>query len=410
MVLLEDFATIACNLIGNATTISESESSPPQVTISSPTARQTFAEGEPVSVVSTAVDAAGIVRVELWADGQIVHTNTNSQGAQANVPYLSNQNWTPGESGTHVLEVQAYNPANVVGRSEQVYIEVIVAPEAMDTPVPPEQQLAAEPTPTVAPPTDTPIPESPPETTAPCFNDSHFITDVTIPDGTILQPGEQFNKVWRLKNSGTCTWTSGYLFVFTGGEAFSGSKSVSLSNEVLPGAEFEFQLTLTAPTTPGQYSGSWKLHDPQGVPFGNQFWVTVNVEVPWTVVSEGTATLYVNNHFDLYSGTITNPDTGHIAALSSDKVFLNLQATNGSVFGMPTDNSEPDANECRKRAEGDYTSDQATGEVDWSGNYICVKLNNNAISRVYIKQSLSTAKLELAEKFIEIDHKTWEQR
>lgn len=401
--------TTACALAGNATSISESESNEPRVTISSPTANQTFAEGEPVGVVSTAVDAEGIVRVELWADGQLVHTSANPQGPQANAPYLANQSWTPDKPGHHVLEVRAYNPANVVGKSEQVYVEVMT-PQATDTPTPPEQQMAAEPTPTAPPPTNTPTPESPPETAVPCSNASQFIADVTIPDGTVLQPGEQFDKVWRVKNSGTCPWTSGYRFVFVEGESFNGSTSVSLSGEVPPGAEFEFQLTLTAPTAPGQHLGAWELYDPQGVPFGNRYWVTIEVEVPWVVVREGSVALYVNNYFDLYRGSITNPGDGHIAALSSDGVFLDLQAINGSIFGMPTDNREPDLNECRNRAEGNYTADRATGEADWTDNYICVKLNNNAISRVYIRQSTSTAKLNLVEKFIEIEYRTWKQK
>ena len=401
--------TTACALGGNATSISESGSNEPRVTISSPTANQTFAEGKPVGVVSTAVDAEGIVRVELWADGQLVHTSANPQGPQANAPYLANQSWTPDKPGYHVLEVRAYNPANVVGKSEQVYVEVM-APQATDTPTPPEQQMAAEPTPTAPPPTNTPMPESPAETAVPCSNGSQFIADVTIPDGTILQPGEQFDKVWRVKNSGTCPWTSGYRFVFVEGESFNGSTSVSLSGEVPPGAEFEFQLTLTAPTTPGQHIGAWELYDPQGVPFGSRYWVTIEVEVPWVVVREGSVALYVNNYFDLYRGSITNPGDGHIAALSSDGVFLDLQAINGSIFGMPTDTKEPDVNECRNRAEGNYTADRATGEADWTNNYICVKLNNNAISRVYIRQSTSTAKLNLVEKFIEIEYRTWRQK
>ena len=35
-----------------------------------------------------------------------------------------------------------------------------------------------------------------------------FVTDVTIPDGTVLQPNETFVKTWRIKNIGTCAWNT----------------------------------------------------------------------------------------------------------------------------------------------------------------------------------------------------------
>ena len=41
-----------------------------------------------------------------------------------------------------------------------------------------------------------------------------FVRDVTIPDGTIVEPGRDFTKTWRLKNVGTCSWTTAYALVF----------------------------------------------------------------------------------------------------------------------------------------------------------------------------------------------------
>src|SRR5215211_3827515 len=32
----------------------------------------------------------------------------------------------------------------------------------------------------------------------------------TFPDGTIVQPGTTFTKVWQVQNSGTCTWDSSW--------------------------------------------------------------------------------------------------------------------------------------------------------------------------------------------------------
>jgi hypothetical protein len=52
--------------------------------------------------------------------------------------------------------------------------------------------------------------------TSDCDN-ADFVTDVTVPDGTVLDPGETFTKTWRLKNAGTCSWTPSYAHVFIWG-------------------------------------------------------------------------------------------------------------------------------------------------------------------------------------------------
>src|SRR5690606_3738857 len=42
----------------------------------------------------------------------------------------------------------------------------------------------------------------------PC-NVASFVADVTIPDNTNIAVSKAFTKTWRLRNSGSCTWTSG---------------------------------------------------------------------------------------------------------------------------------------------------------------------------------------------------------
>ena len=56
-------------------------------------------------------------------------------------------------------------------------------------------------------------------------NNSVFVADVTIPDGTIFQdsnekgsrPGNDFQKIWRVQNTGTCKWDEGYSLGLIGG-------------------------------------------------------------------------------------------------------------------------------------------------------------------------------------------------
>ncbi len=48
-------------------------------------------------------------------------------------------------------------------------------------------------------------------------NNSSFVSDVTVPDGTVLPPGQNFDKVWAVKNTGSCTWDDGYALIYIGG-------------------------------------------------------------------------------------------------------------------------------------------------------------------------------------------------
>jgi len=48
-------------------------------------------------------------------------------------------------------------------------------------------------------------------------DDANFIADISIPDGTTLQAGEQFTKTWRFQNTGKTTWTTEYAIQYLEG-------------------------------------------------------------------------------------------------------------------------------------------------------------------------------------------------
>lgn len=131
-------------------------------------------------------------------------------------------------------------------------------------------------------PTPTPAP-SPVPTPAGCTDQATFVTDVTIPDGTWILPGVSFDKVWRLRNTGTCTWTSSYSLAFVSGQSLGGSSPVALPALVAPGQTVDLGLRLTAPLPSGTYRGNWMLRNPTGGFFGigpeatSAFWVIINV-------------------------------------------------------------------------------------------------------------------------------------
>lgn len=104
----------------------------------------------------------------------------------------------------------------------------------------------------------------------------------TIPDGTIMQPGETFQKTWRLKNNGTCTWNTSYKIVYWSGDLMGGALEYPLPAVVAPGEEVQIALSLVAPASNGNVSGYWKLQSEWGTPFGvgqydQPFYVQINV-------------------------------------------------------------------------------------------------------------------------------------
>jgi len=122
-------------------------------------------------------------------------------------------------------------------------------------------------------PGETPHPTDPPAATQvsgtpnPC-DKGDFVEDVNVPDGTTFSPGETFTKTWRLRNTGTCTWTSGYAIVFDHDNNMGAPVAVNMPSAVEPGKTVDISVTLTAPQAPGNYRGYWMLRNDQGVIFG----------------------------------------------------------------------------------------------------------------------------------------------
>ncbi len=104
----------------------------------------------------------------------------------------------------------------------------------------------------------------------------------TIPDGTVMQPGETFWKTWRLKNNGTCTWNSAYKIVYWSGDLMGGLLEYQFPEVVSPGEEVDVTVLMKAPSSNGNFSSYWKLQSEWGGQFGvgqydQPFYVQVNV-------------------------------------------------------------------------------------------------------------------------------------
>jgi hypothetical protein len=103
-----------------------------------------------------------------------------------------------------------------------------------------------------------------------------FVSDVTIPDNSVIAPGQTFDKTWRMRNRGTCTWGAGYTFAFESGQAMTTNTSIQVPTTA-PVATADLTVPMTAPTTTGPVQGFWQLRNPSGTPFGPRVWVLAQV-------------------------------------------------------------------------------------------------------------------------------------
>ncbi len=234
----------------------------PNAIITSPPSGSTFHEGEDIAVQSVSTDAKGIDHVDLLVDGQVVRTDKTSSPQEQ---FTLIQTWKATQ-GSHTILVRAYNTQNV--GSDPAAISLQVLPTIAGGVATPTSGVP----PTTAPgiPSITPAPGG-------CTNNSAFVADVTVPDGTTLNAGQTFNKIWRLSNNGTCAWSAGYQFVFASGEAMTANTVISVPSTA-PGATADLLVPMTAPSGAGSHTGSWRLRSSGGVLFGTT--ASVRITVP----------------------------------------------------------------------------------------------------------------------------------
>jgi hypothetical protein len=128
---------------------------------------------------------------------------------------------------------------------------------------------------------------------------AEFVADVSVPDGTVFAPGEEFVKTWRLENVGSTTWTTEYTMVYIDGALMSESTTVAIPKEVAPYEKVEISVKMIAPNSPGSYRSYWKLRTADGKLFGvgvnysETIWVDITVQ---SSTAQGESTPTENSH------------------------------------------------------------------------------------------------------------------
>lgn len=110
---------------------------------------------------------------------------------------------------------------------------------------------------------------------------AEFVTDVTYPDGSFVNPGQTFVKTWRLRNVGTSVWGSGTALVFISGSQMASQNLIPLPYTVAPGQTVDISVDMRAPAANQNASSQWMLQAPNGTRFGvgcysnTSIWVNV---------------------------------------------------------------------------------------------------------------------------------------
>ena len=120
-----------------------------------------------------------------------------------------------------------------------------------------------------------------------CDN-SLFVSDVSIPDNTVMAPGQSFEKTWAIQNTGTCTWTESYTITFVSGDLMNGTAK-TINQSVPAQQQANLSIKLTAPSKSGTYTGFWRLANSKGALFGQIVSVVIKVGVTGTTTATATA-------------------------------------------------------------------------------------------------------------------------
>ncbi len=117
---------------------------------------------------------------------------------------------------------------------------------------------------------------STPQPTPPCHNGLAFITDITIPDGTLVTPGAEIDKTWEVENIGTCGWTAEYSLRHVGGSNLGAETTLPLY-PARAGTRALITIRFTSPAESGTIHSAWRAYGPDDQPFGDAVYVQMIV-------------------------------------------------------------------------------------------------------------------------------------
>jgi Ig-like domain from next to BRCA1 gene len=301
-------------------------------------------------------------------------------------------------SGPTAEELQATSAAQTVAAQlTQVAIQQTIAPAATSTPAPPTSTPLPPVTDTPAPPTVTPTPT--------CTDMIAFVSDVTVPDNTYFAPSTSFTKTWRLKNAGTCTWTTSYALVFDSGNIMGGPTSQNLAGNVAPGANVDISVALTSPASNGTHRGNWKLRNDRGTIFGLSGGGAFYVQIVVGPTPTSGPTVYKTAHFSVRQTFFGDLDSGAETSTGADFWFEAVSEAekyitpkNGATFLKMAD--VPDYEDCKGAS---LSSSKINLTSFPAGSWMCYKTNDGRYGRFQLDSFGSSGGFTT----MNVDMRTW---
>lgn len=110
-----------------------------------------------------------------------------------------------------------------------------------------------------------------------CIDGLTYISDLTIPDGTVVVAGSTLDKQWEVENSGTCNWNSSYQIRLIAGSDL-GAKAEQALIPARVGSRVTIRIVFSAPEEPGQYHSAWQAFNSLGNAFGDPIYIDIDVE------------------------------------------------------------------------------------------------------------------------------------
>jgi len=162
-----------------------------------------------------------------------------------------------------------------------------------------------------------------------CYN-AAYVSDVTIPDGTVLAPGESFTKTWKFQNTGSCDWDADFVLTFETGTDMDG-EDTTIDETVAAGETDSLSVTLIAPETEGSYTGYWRLSTDSGDAFGQSVFVLI-------VVSEDAATVTPTPTL-----TSTPTSTPEVQSAADTPTFTPAPSDTPTYTPTPVSDESPDS-------------------------------------------------------------------
>lgn len=184
---------------------------------------------------------------------------------------------TPAEPTPDVAAVRTSAASTVVSQftlTAAVFTPTVSAPLPTEPPV--VEEVATATTEAVAQETSA----STPGTEIPCDLLSYdpVTVDVNVPDNTIMAPGQDFIKTWRVKNIGSCPWGAGYVLAYAGYDDDMDGQFIAMTEVIQPGQEVEISVQFKAPQQAGIYVSAWSMRNPSGFFFEERIFVKIVVQ------------------------------------------------------------------------------------------------------------------------------------